>query len=74
VIASRVHGRGHVTGTKGVKKIVLIGISGTGKSRRGRELAERTGLPIDQMDWMVWTPHWTLAALDEISAELARMA
>lgn len=39
-------------------RIVITGISGTGKSVLARWLAERTGAPLHHMDPLVWSENW----------------
>lgn len=56
------------------KKILVIGVSASGKSIFSRELGQRTGIPITHMDALMWKPGWnyigdeaTVKLLDEIS-------
>ena len=39
-------------------KIAIVGISGSGKSVFGRELAKKTGLPLFHMDQFFWKGKW----------------
>jgi adenylate kinase family enzyme len=41
-----------------MKRISLIGISGSGKSVYSRELAKETGLPLFHMDQLFWKGDW----------------
>jgi adenylate kinase family enzyme len=57
------------------KKIVVVGISASGKSTFTRQLGIKTGLPITFMDAIMWKPGWdyigdeaTVKQLEEISA------
>jgi len=52
------------------KKIVIIGISGVGKSRFSRILAAATGLPLYHMDSIIWRENWTEADDDAIQQTL----
>lgn len=42
----------------GSKNIIVIGISGTGKSTISRKLAALTGLPLYHMDSMIRSENW----------------
>jgi adenylate kinase family enzyme len=61
------------SGTEGMRKIVIVGISGTGKSALGCRLAEKTGLTLHHMDAIIWSPHWTETAVDPIRTALAKI-
>lgn len=57
------------------KKIVIVGVSASGKSTFARKLSEKTQLPLFLMDSIMWNPGWkyigdeeTVKKLDEISA------
>ena len=41
------------------KKLVIIGSSGTGKSRLGRDIAALTDLPLYHIDSIIWAENWT---------------
>jgi adenylate kinase family enzyme len=41
-----------------MRKILLIGSGGAGKSTLAREIAERTGLPLIPLDALYWKPGW----------------
>lgn len=58
------------------KKIVVVGVSASGKSVLTRKLAEITKLPIIFMDSIMWNPGWnyigdeeTVKRLDEVSSK-----
>lgn len=58
------------------KKIVVIGVSASGKSSFARELGAKTNLPIIFMDSIMWRPGWnyigdeeTVRLLEEESAK-----
>lgn len=57
-----------------MRRIVIIGISGTGKSVVGRRLAEKTGLTLHHMDTIIWSPDWTETPVDRICAALAKIS
>lgn len=41
-----------------LKRVVVVGCSGAGKSTFARRLAERTGLPLIHLDQEYWSPGW----------------
>lgn len=57
------------------KKIVIVGVSASGKSTFARKLAEKLKLPLFLMDSIMWNPGWqyigdteTVKKLEEIGA------
>lgn len=57
------------------KKVVIVGVSASGKSTFARTLAEKTKLPLTLMDSIMWKPNWnyvgdeeTVRKIDEISS------
>jgi adenylate kinase family enzyme len=50
-----------------VKRVVVIGNGGGGKSTLCRALGERLGLPVYEVDAVQWLPGWQRAPLDETS-------
>lgn len=56
------------------KRIVIVGISGTGKSTLGRKLAGRLDLPLHHMDSLIWKPNWQEASEEEIGKALDAIA
>jgi adenylate kinase family enzyme len=41
-----------------VKRVLVIGSGGSGKTTFARQLARRTGLPLVHLDSHYWPPHW----------------
>lgn len=41
-----------------MKKVLVIGSSGAGKSTFSRVLSEKTGLPLIHLDRLFWKPNW----------------
>ena len=59
-----------------MKKIIVIGSGGAGKSTFSRLLGERLGLPVVHLDQLFWHPNWTRTPEDEwveiVRREIAR--
>lgn len=56
------------------KNIVLIGISGTGKSTLSQRLALLTGLTLHHMDSIIWSENWVESTEEEIISSLDKIA
>src|SRR2546422_10369181 len=52
-----------------LKRILVIGTGGSGKSTVARRLAQRTGLPLIHLDAHYWRPGWQPTPPDEWRAE-----
>ena len=48
-----------------MKKVLVIGSSGAGKSTFARRLGEKTGLEVIHLDVLYWKPNWTESPKDE---------
>ena len=48
------------------KRVVVVGVSASGKSVFSRKLAQRTGLPLKHMDSIIWKPGWVYAGDDVV--------
>lgn len=57
-----------------IKRIVIIGISGTGKSSLGYRLTEKIKVPLYHMDSLIWGPNWTEQTEHQISFALSKIA
>lgn len=57
-----------------MKKIVIVGISGTGKSTFARALHEKTGMPLFHMDSIIWNKNWQETSSKEIGGRLNEIA
>jgi len=55
-------------------RIVVVGISGTGKSRLARRLASASRLPLHHMDTLIWRPNWVEADRASIATAVTRIA
>jgi adenylate kinase family enzyme len=49
-----------------VKKILVIGCSGVGKSTFAVQIAEKTDLPFTLTDPFYWKPNWQLASIETV--------
>ena len=56
-----------------MRRVLVIGSPGAGKSTLSHALARRTGLPLHHLDRMFWLPGWVERDRDEGRAELARV-
>jgi adenylate kinase family enzyme len=56
-----------------MKRILVIGPGGAGKSTLARRMGERLGLPVVHLDAMYWRAGWTKAPEDEWAREVARL-
>ena len=41
-----------------MKRVIIIGCGGAGKSTLARQLGERTGIPVVHLDRLFWKPGW----------------
>src|SRR5215468_9040504 len=55
-------------------RIVVVGISGTGKSRLARRLASASRLPLHHRDTRIWRPDWVEADRAPIATAVTRIA
>ncbi len=59
-----------------MKKVIVIGSGGAGKSTFSRQLGEKLGLPVVHLDKLFWHPNWTRTPEDEwievVRREIAR--
>ena len=59
-----------------MKKIIVIGSGGAGKSTFSGQLGEKLGIPVVHLDKLFWHPNWTRTPEDEwfeiIRREIAR--
>ena len=57
----------------GVRRVLVIGCSGAGKTTFAVELAARTGLPLVHLDKEFWRPGWTMPPRSEWRARVAEL-
>jgi adenylate kinase family enzyme len=55
-----------------MKKVLVIGSSGAGKSTFSRRLSEKTGLPLVHLDKLYWLPDWVEIDKDEWKKVVAK--
>ncbi len=53
-----------------MKRIVIFGGSGTGKSTLARNLGEKLGLPVYHLDKFYWKPGWQAVSRPELDAAI----
>lgn len=53
-----------------MKKVIVIGGNGSGKSTMSRELSAITGLPLTHLDKLYWTGDWCARSHEEFDALL----
>ncbi len=56
------------------KKIVIVGVSATGKSTFARQLSIKTMLPSIHMDTVMWQPGWNYVGDETTCRELDRIS
>ena len=54
-----------------MRRVLILGSPGAGKSTLARKLATRTGLPLIHLDQLFWRPSWTEAPPEEWHKQLA---
>lgn len=54
-----------------MKRVIVIGGNGSGKTTMSRSLSEITGLPLTHLDSLYWTDGWVPRAREEFDALLA---
>jgi adenylate kinase family enzyme len=56
-----------------MRRVLVIGISGAGKSTFARALAQRSGLPLIHLDKEFWRPGWKITPRAEWRAKVAEL-
>ena len=56
-----------------MQRVLVIGISGAGKSTFARALADKTGLPLIHLDKEYWQPGWTMTPRGEWRERVAAL-
>lgn len=55
-----------------MKRVIIIGCGGAGKSTLARQLGERTGLPVVHLDKLFWKPGWEEMPKEEFDQIIRR--
>lgn len=56
-----------------MKRVLVLGCSGSGKSTFSKQLAERSGLPIVHLDSLYWKSGWVESTVEEWNAITAEL-
>lgn len=56
-----------------MKRVVILGIPGAGKSTFARELGEKLDLPVYHLDRYFWRPGWKASSQDEFDQTLREL-
>lgn len=56
-----------------MRRVLVIGASGAGKSTFAAQLGQRTGLPVIHLDREYWQPGWTEPSREAWKATVARL-
>jgi adenylate kinase family enzyme len=56
-----------------MQRVLVIGISGAGKSTFTRKLAARTGLPVIHLDTEFWQPGWKITPREQWRPKVAKL-
>ncbi|HET8680125.1 MAG TPA: AAA family ATPase, partial [bacterium] len=54
-----------------MRRIAVIGTTGSGKTTLARQLAQRLGAPFVEEDALAWGPNWTMAPRDVLRQRIA---
>lgn len=60
--------------TRGAERIVLLGVTGSGKSTIARRVERERGIPAVDIDALAWRPGWVKTPEDELAAAAAAIA
>jgi adenylate kinase family enzyme len=57
-----------------MRRVSIVGVSGSGKSTFASVLSRKLDLPYVDMDALHWLPNWTMVPLDQFRARVAHAA
>jgi len=55
-----------------VKRVVVVGVTGSGKTTFASALSKRLGIPLIELDAVYWQPNWTPPDRDDFRARVVR--
>lgn len=53
-----------------MRRVVVVGVAGSGKTTVAQQLGERLGAPVVELDALHWGPNWTMATLEDFRARV----
>lgn len=56
------------------KKIVIVGVSASGKTTFGQKLAEKLQLPLTRTDAIMWKPNWEYVGDEKINTAVLKVS
>lgn len=55
-----------------MKKIIIIGVTGSGKSTLSEKLSQKLNIPYIQLDSLYWKPNWEGSSDEEFFAKISK--
>jgi len=65
--------RAHGSGLGGARRVLVYGVTGSGKTTLAGRLARITGLPFTEVDFVTWRPGWVLLPEEEQRARFTEL-
>ena len=63
-----------IESSENIRRIMIIGCGGSGKSTFSRKLGKLTGLPVTHLDKVYWKPNWEEPEKEEWSKKVEQIA